>query len=259
MIDNGWAITTGDDAVVATAIHAGHALRPEIAALSAIPEETRTREEDPHTDEWLWFTPNTIAVSTSRFEFDLNRSRTAAVYRQPEDAWGLELWTRPLSDAQVSRSLEKYDGFYRDLAAVCDDIAEKYPRFVLLDLHSYNHRRRGPDAAVDDPEENPEINIGTGSVDHQIWQDVIDVFAGALAAHPFDGGHLDVRENVRFRGGHMSRWLNDRYGSRGCALAIEVKKFYMDEWTGQPDEAAVVSVGEALAVAAAATREMIAG
>jgi len=259
VIDKGWTITTGDDAIVATAIHAGHALRPEIAALSAVPDETRTREEDPYTDEWLWFTPNTVAVATSRFELDLNRPRASAVYEKPEDAWGLELWTRPLPDVLVRRSLELYDEFYRDLAAVCDELAQRYPRFVVLDLHSYNHRRSGPDAAVDDPEENPEVNIGTGSVDRDTWHDVIDAFAGAMATNPFEGSHLDVRENVRFRGGHMSRWLNARYGAQGCALAIEVKKFYMDEWTGQSDEGAVVSVGEALAAAATAVREVIAG
>lgn len=257
MIEKGWTIATGHDPIVATAIHAGHLLRPEIAALSSVPEETRTREEDPHTDEWLWFTPNTIKVSTSRFELDLNRPREVAVYQQPEDAWGLELWTQPLPDVVVRRSLERYDEFYRELANVCDGVADEFSRFVLLDIHAYNHRRRGPDAPVDDPDANPEVNVGTGSLDRDSWHSVVDAFADALAGYPFDGGHLDVRENVRFRGGHMSRWINGRYGARGCALAIEVKKFYMDEWTGQPDEGAVVGVGEALAVAADAIREVL--
>ena len=259
MSSNTWTITTGDDPIVATAIHAGHMLRPEVEALSAVPEEVRRREEDPLTDQWLWFTPNSIAVATSRFEYDLNRPREAAVYEEPSDAWGLELWTRPLPAVMVNRSLEKYDEFYRELAAVCDEVARKYPRFVLLDIHSYNHRRLGPDAPVDDPEENPEVNIGTGSLDRDVWADVVDTFAEALATYPFDGGHLDVRENVRFRGGYMSRWFNDRYGANGCALAIEIKKIYMDEWTGQADEGAVVGVGEALSVAASAIREVVVG
>ena len=25
--------------------------------------------------------------------------------------------------------------------------------------------------------------------------------------------------------------------SRGCAIALELKKFFMDEWTGEPDPA----------------------
>ena len=26
-----------------------------------------------------------------------------------------------------------------------------------------------------------------------------------------------------------------RYPGQGCAIAIEFKKFFMDEWTGEPD------------------------
>ena len=133
-----------------------------------------------------------------------------------------------------------------------DNLREE--RFVVLDLHSYNHRRGGPDAPVDDPELNPEINVGTGSVERPRWDDIVDTFSDALRHFPFDGGHLDVRENVRFRGGQMSRWTNDRYAGRGCALAIEVKKIYMDEWSGEPFEPVIVTIGDALVVAAEAVR-----
>jgi len=85
----------------------------------------------------------------------------------------------------------------------------------------------------------------------------VDVFSSTLAEYPFDGGHLDVRENVRFRGGYMSRFINERYAGRGCALAIEVKKIYMDEWTGQGDESVIVGVGEALAAATSAVRDYL--
>ena len=36
--------------VVASSVHAGHGLRPEIAAAMVLDEEVRLREEDPHTD-----------------------------------------------------------------------------------------------------------------------------------------------------------------------------------------------------------------
>jgi N-formylglutamate amidohydrolase len=255
-VNRGWTIRRGPDPILATAIHAGHEIRPEVAALCALPEEVRLREEDPLTDEWLWYAANSVAVARSRFELDLNRPREAAVYLKPEDAWGLELWTQPLPDAIVNRSLEIYDSFYEDLAAVCDELADEFPRFVVFDVHSYNHRRGGPDAPVDDPAENPEINVGTGSVDEQ-WRNVVDCFIESMSQHPFDGGRLDVGENIRFRGGHMSRWLNERYAGRGCAIAIEVKKIYMDEWTGHADEGATVAVGEALAAAADAVRSAL--
>jgi len=158
----------------------------------------------------------------------------------------------------VQGSLAKYDAFYQDLAAVCDEVAARHPRFVVIDLHSYNHRRGGPDAPVDDPELNPEVNVGTGTVDFEQWADVVDAFSTAMRAAPFDGGHLDVRENVRFKGGYMSRWINERYAGRGCALAIEMKKIFMDEWTGEVDEAVIAAIGDALATATEAVRDVLA-
>jgi N-formylglutamate amidohydrolase len=249
----------GEGPIVATAIHAGHDLRPEIAGLLMLPEPDRLREEDPFTDQWLWIGDQAMSVPTSRFEVDLNRPRSKAVYQTSDDAWGLQLWREALSEQAIERSLSMYDAFYTALGDLLDGVATEHERFVLLDLHSYNHRRGGPDAPVDDPELNPEINVGTGSLDRQAWSDVVVAFTEGLAGYPFDGGNLDVRENVRFKGGHMSAWINDRYAGRGCALAVEVKKFYMDEWTGEPDEGVVVTVGDALAAAAGAVRDLLDG
>lgn len=252
-----WVVSEADDPIIATAIHAGHTLRPELLALSALSDEERLREEDPHTDRWLGLAANQIAVDTSRFETDLNRPRASAFYVEPEDAWGLTLWKSRPAEEVITRSRLLYEDFYRDLGELCDKTAAANGRFVLLDLHSYNHRRGGHDAPVDDPEQNPEINVGTGSLDRGNWSDVAEVFSTAVAESPFDGGHLDVRENVRFQGGWMSRWINDRYAGRGCALAIEVKKIYMDEWTGEADESVIANVGDALRAGAMAVREVL--
>lgn len=257
MTDDNWLITRGDGPMVATAIHAGHELRPEIAGLTALEDGTRLREEDPFTDQWLSIAGTAIAVSMSRFEVDLNRPREGCVYLKNSDAWGLELWKEEPPTDLVERSLQKYDHFYADLTDVCDEVAARHDRFVVLDLHSYNHRRLGPDAPVDPPVDNPEVNVGTGSIDRAVWGGLVDSFCQTLASHPFDGGHLDVRENIRFKGGHMSRWINERYAGRGCCLAIEVKKIYMDEWTGHADEAVVVNVGDALIAAAEAVVETL--
>ena len=61
------------------------------------------------------------------------------------------------------------------------------------------------------------------------------------------GQPLDVRENVRFRGGHLSRWVHAAFPGQACCLAVEVKKFFMDERTGELDEAVWRGVREALA------------
>ncbi|HLM19264.1 MAG TPA: N-formylglutamate amidohydrolase, partial [Acidimicrobiia bacterium] len=197
-------------------------------ASTALDDSIRLREEDPFTDLLTAIGAASVVVHRSRFEVDLNRPRNEAVYRNPEDAWGLDLWVQPVSDPEIERSCMLYDDFYRELGRRLDDVAARGP-LVLLDLHSYNHRRDGADAPSAQPAANPEINVGTGSLDRDRWGGVVDAFIEALPEH-------DVRENVRFRGGELTRWVNARYPDRGCALAIEFKKTFMDEWTGTLDD-----------------------
>ena len=45
-----------------------------------------------------------------------------------------------------------------------------------------------------------------------------------------------MRENVRFEGANLDRWVHERYPETACALALEFKKTFMDEWTGRVDE-----------------------
>ncbi len=249
-----WTIARGGDPIIATAIHAGHDLRPDVKAAMKLPAADRLREEDPHTDVWTRAAKNSIVVAQSRFEFDLNRTRDKAIYRKPEDAWGLEVWKTEPSEEIVDASLAMYDRFYDDVGKLCDEVLATHERFVVLDIHSYNHRRGGPDGAVDDPALNPEINLGTESIDRAHWGDVIDTFSAALASVPFDDEALDIRENVRFKGGAMTRWINARYGDRGCSIAVEVKKIYMDEWTGVVDESALSNLDQIIAAAGGAVR-----
>lgn len=68
-------------------------------------------------------------------------------------------------------------------------------------------------------------------------------------------GRLDVRENVCFRGRHIAQWVHDRFPETGCVLAIEIKKFYMDEHTGRLDHRLTRAVGDALARTAAAVTD----
>jgi N-formylglutamate amidohydrolase len=180
------------------------------------------------------------------------------VYRAPADAWGLDLWTLAPSDELVARSLEVYDSFYDALGGICDDVIEAHGRVVVLDLHSYNHRRGGPSAPADDPVDNPEIIVGTKSIEHPGWEPVIAALADTMGTLPFRGRTLDARRDVKFTGGHMVRWLNGRYGGRGCAIALEVKKFYMDEWTGELDEEITATVGDLLEASARAIRDALA-
>jgi len=235
--DQLWEIALGDGPVIATALHDGHALREEVAASMALSEADRLREEDPYTGSWTSVATTRVIPRRSRFEVDLNRPRERAVYRTPEDAWGLRVWKRPPLESLVERSLADYDAFYAEAHRILSDMERRHGRFVVLDLHSYNHRRGGPDATPDAPDANPEVNVGTGSLDRARWGHLVDRFISDLQGFPVLGRSLDVRENVRFRGGHFSVWIHRQFPQSACCLAVEFKKFFMDEWTGQLDPA----------------------
>lgn len=245
----GFALREAHGPLVATAIHAGHHLRPEVLDLTVLDEGTRLREEDPGSDGWTGIGDHQVVVGTSRFEVDLNRPPDEAVYREPDDAWGLELWRRPPPDELVERSLGLHRRFYRALGEVLERILARHARAVVLDLHTYNHRRGGPDAEPAPQEDNPDVNVGTGHLDRPRWAPVVDAFMETVAGADYRGSRLDVRENVRFRGGYLSRWVAEAFPDRVCALAVEVKKIFMDEWTGEIDPARHRAVGRCLGAA----------
>ncbi|KRE95797.1 N-formylglutamate amidohydrolase [Nocardioides sp. Soil774] len=238
-----------DGPVVATSVHAGHELRPEIAEAMVLEESERFREEDPWTDRIASVVPDRVITARSRFEADLNRPRREAVYRTPEDCWGLEVWHGgTLSDELFEGSLATYDAFYDALAPRLDALAERGP-FVLLDVHSYNHRRDGADAPPAPAEDNPEVNVGTGSLDHDLFGPLVERFMGDLRDASLGCGPLDARENVAFEGRNLAWWVHDRYPRVGCVLALEFKKTFMDEWTGELDEQRLRRVQDGLAAA----------
>lgn len=244
-----WQTQFGEGPLVAAAIHNGSAVRSELVDWLALSETERLYEEDPHTDVWTTVAPTRIVVFRSRFEMDLNRPRSGAVYLEPEDAWGLRVWkAKPAADL-IERSLAQYDAFYRHARFLLEGLVERFGRVVVFDLHNYNFRRAGPDAAPADPQENPDVNVGTGMMDRRRWAPLVDRFMAELADFP--GRRLDVRENVRFTGGYFSRWIHQTFPESACCLAIEVKKLFMDEWTGQVDRAQLLAVRGALDSAAA--------
>jgi len=231
--DQAWTQTIGEGPLVAVALHAGHDLRPEVQAIMNLTDEERLREEDPFTGQWTTVAPNQFVGTRSRFEFDLNRPREEAVALTPEDAWGLQVWKQKPSSELIDRSLQQYDAFYVALRERLAALEREHGHFVVFDFHSYNHRREGQNGPAADPDENPQVNIGTGSMNRELWGPVVDTFMGALSSYDFPGGKLDVRENVKFRGRQLARFVHETFPQTGCVVAIEVKKFFMDEWTGE--------------------------
>jgi hypothetical protein len=238
-----WAVHHGFSPILGTAIHNGHAVRRVVESLLAISPEDRLREEDPYTEFAIRDLPNRIVFHRSRFEVDINRPRDGAVYLLPEQAWGMDIWkTKPAAET-IEDSLAMHDAYYAMLRQVLHQLEARHGRFVVLDVHSYNHRRDGPNAPPSNPADAPEVNIGTFSMDRNRWAYVVEPFMEKLRAFEFRGHRIDVRENVAFEGrGEQARFIHDVFPDTGCAIAVEFKKFFMDEWTGWPDRQALLAV-----------------
>ena len=249
-MDDLLAISRGDGPLVAAAIHDGHAVRSDLAPFFALDEAGRLREEDPFTGRLTAVAPTRIVGLRSRFEVDLNRPPEGAVYRTPDDAWGLTVWNDDVPSEAFDTSLALYHAAYDTIGDLLDEKVARHGAVVVYDLHSYNHRRDGPDAPPADKAASPEVNIGTGSLDRDQWGPLVDGFMADLreaGRATVLGRALDVRENVKFKGGHFSRWVHARHPGRACVLAIEFKKTFMDEWAGTPDEAHLGALRDALA------------
>ncbi len=241
-----WYLERGDGPLVAAAIHDGRGLRPELGRAIALSAAERLREEDPFTATWTGVAPTRLIAMHSRFEVDFNRPRDRSVYLTPNDAWGLQVWKTTPSAECVERSRAIHDAFYDEVRGLLQRMVRRYQRVVVLDLHAYNYRRDGPNATPAEPRGNPEVNIGTGTMDRARWASIVDRSIVDLRNFDFLGRHLDVRENVKSRGGFFPAWIHAQFPKSVCVLTINVKKFFMDEWTGEFDRIHLNAIKRAL-------------
>lgn len=231
-----WSVHRASSPLVGTAIHNGSHVRPALLDIMRLDAGGRLREEDPYTEAFIRDVPNRVVFHRSRFEIDLNRAREGAFYIAPEQAWGLDIWRERPHMSEVEKSLGVHAAYYAMLGEMLSGIEAEFGQFVLLDVHSYNHRRTGRNATPTATMEAPVINIGTISMDRARWAHILDPFIDCLRSFEFGGAPLDVRENVAFQGrGEQTRFVHHAFPQSGCAIAIEFKKVFMDEWTGEPD------------------------
>jgi len=223
--------------LLAFAIHNGSLMPEELQETCGIDKDARKREEDPYTEGFAQLFPNRVVLSTSRFAVDLNRSPEKAVYLKPEDAWGLQVRTAELDPELIANLELAYQEWYKLAFYQIDRMLRTHKRLLVLDLHSYNHRRGGPDAVSDPQSENPDIIIGRNNLEISRYAEAEKLHC-KLDGQDFLGGKLDCRCDVKFSGGHFSRWVNRTFGDRVLCLAIEFKKIFMNEWTGELDMAA---------------------
>ena len=169
----------------------------------------------------------------SRFEVDLNRSLEKSVYRIPEDAWGLDMWHKEPTDAMIAESRRIHKQFYKDAKVWLEKTIKEHKKVVVIDIHAYNHVRAGNYSQPAAQADNPDIDMGVTTADSTQFGHVIESLTESLASHKAADRQIDVRHNVRYPdGGHWPEWIYKHYGADVCAITLEYKKFFMDEWTG---------------------------
>lgn len=230
------------------AIHNGHQLRESLKQIIGLPDTDRIREEDPYTEKFINDKKNYIIQYTSRFEYDINRIKENSVYKNPDDCWSLNIYpTQNISENEIALSLKKYDDFYHNIQNCIEDFLKRFDKLFIWDVHSYNHRRNGINADFDKNEENPDIILGTNRYAFmpEKWKTLINKLENNLNTFNFSQKFpnradidlpFDVRQNVKFPGGNLSKFINSKYGDRVCCTAIEFKKIWMNEWTQETDE-----------------------
>lgn len=239
-----YSIKKKDSPIIALALHDGHFLPERLLPYMKLNHQERFREEDPYTGYMADLPVNQVIVHSSRFLVDLNRLEGKAIYKNPEDAWGLTVWDESLPASEEKKLLSYYRTFYADMQELIESRIERFGYFLILDIHSYNHRREAYDqeAPLSD---NPEINIGS-RFNAERWYPLIQHFIRLLSHAIIAGEEPDVRENIKFKGGGFSQWANQHYGDKGSVISIEFKKTFMDEWTGRAEIPHITDIREAL-------------
>ncbi|MBY4675099.1 flavohemoglobin expression-modulating QEGLA motif protein [Marinobacterium arenosum] len=208
---------------ICTAVHDGSRLREELVPRCLLSEQERYFEEDPYTGELIGSMPITLVSHDSRYEYDLNRPLSRAVYQR---AWGKEVWHKRPTSAQLARSYDKHRRFYRILDALIEQLQNRFGSCLVFDLHSYNHVRIGEGA--------PTFNIGTEQIDMDRWERVVKRFGQQLAGIRLPNVQVDCAYNKVFWGrGYMIAHVNSRFENT-LVLPVEVKKVFMDELSGEP-------------------------
>jgi len=205
---------------VCGAVHDGHQFRKDLWDNCLHTEYERWYEEDPETKNMVISHPILIAGMDSRFEYDLNRAPETAIY---VDAWGKQLWKKPLPDKERQKSLNKHHAFYKVVNALISKIEEKFGVCVVYDMHSYNWKRW--DRAV------PTWNLGTSNVDQTRFNEDINSWSESLGELQLPGGIQSTSKiNDTFQGnGYFLKFISQNFKNT-LVLATEIAKVYCDEY-----------------------------
>jgi N-formylglutamate deformylase len=196
-----------------------------------IKKADRLREEDPYTGLLTQKGTNRLVVRTSRFELDLNRDFENALYLHPDQAWGLEVFNFPIPEERFEAANRAYDLFYAQIHQCIQNTIDQFGYFIIFDLHSYNAKRKGPYEIIDE-QVNPQINVGS-YYNHPNFTPKVARWIEFAKQFEWEGKPLDIRENIKFKGGYFNQWINQHFGTYGGVLSLEFRKDFMNEWTGE--------------------------
>jgi hypothetical protein len=204
------------------AVHDGHQFRKSLWKNCLHSEYDRWYEEDPCTKDMVQSHPIVIAGLDSRFEYDLNRAPETAIY---DDAWGKQLWKKPLPKAEREYSLEKHASFYKVVHALVHQIESKYGKAIVFDMHSYNWKRW--DRIV------PTWNLGTKNINNQRFGALVEAWRQKLGSMQFPNNIKSTSAiNDTFQGnGYFLKYITENFENT-LVLATEIAKIYCDELAG---------------------------
>ncbi|MFK7756893.1 MAG: flavohemoglobin expression-modulating QEGLA motif protein [Flavobacteriales bacterium] len=223
---------------VCTAIHDGHHFRDELSIKTVLSEYERWYEEDPFTGDFIASMPITLVGHDSRFEYDLNRDPSNAVY---DTAWGKRVWRKPLTKDEKKRSLTKHTNYYRVVSALVKKLEQLFNACVVYDMHSYNWRRW--DRSV------PVFNIGSEKVDQKRFGDHVNSWAEELRKIELPNDENTTEINDVFKGyGYQLAHITQNFKNT-LVLATEVSKIYCNEETGEPFPAVVGAISDQMKTA----------
>jgi len=220
-----------------TAIHSSGRIREDLKDKLSVSLEDRYREEDPGTERFIEKLPIQVVALDSRFEYDVNRSEGKAIPLTPEMAWGLTVWNGPLTAGEIATSLAKYREFHQLMDLVSAYLVGQAGvkggggRACIFDLHSYCYQREKREPWYENPK--PVINLGTEAINDAVFRDLIDDFLLKLRNIRAEGRRVTVAENEVFKGGFLARRLSALHHENLAVFAIEFKKIFMDEWSGE--------------------------
>lgn len=205
---------------VCAAVHDGHQFRKDLWQNCLHSEYDRWYEEDPETKKMVASLPIVIAGCDSRFEYDLNRDPSSAIF---ETAWGKQLWKEPLPQSDKKRALSKHAKFYEVVDALFAKIEAIHKHCVVYDMHSYNWRRWD--------REVPTWNLGTSNIDNDRYGNLVEQWRQSLSEIQFPYAIKPTAKiNDTFQGnGYFLKHITQNF-SNTLVLATEISKVYCHEY-----------------------------